>query len=284
MICRMACIRKVLAEAPITTPPVAMGSTTMESRSHRGPWGCGLLVAEYDDLTIFAKNLSPEATGLTQYAEKFKENDVDDTVFLKFLNGAAGSVEERLFAEIVPSVGHRFKLITAAREVEGTSKILDSDNQTQPPSEDRVDVEISFVDFTPLFDVKQVILTSDQQKGTIKGRQILEDCLESNVVTFEAKSLIKRRIVNYLIQQYTYLYLYSIILRGLKYQKTVKRWLFFNLVYVIVETLLVASRQDFRMLMFLAGYWICMVLRLEKNVDTLPMALHNWWISKKFQD
>ncbi|OXA50605.1 hypothetical protein Fcan01_14345 [Folsomia candida] len=51
---------------------------------------------------------------------------------------------------------------------------------------------------------------------------------------------------------------HSIILRGLKHQKTVKRWLFFHLVYVIVETLLVAGkesdlRQNFRMLMFLAG-------------------------------
>ncbi|XP_035707471.1 uncharacterized protein LOC110849386 isoform X1 [Folsomia candida] len=56
-------------------------------------------------------------TGLEQYTDKLKENDVDDLLFFKLLDGAAGSTEERLFAEIIPSVGHRLKIITAAREV-----------------------------------------------------------------------------------------------------------------------------------------------------------------------
>ncbi|XP_035707361.1 uncharacterized protein LOC118435427 isoform X1 [Folsomia candida] len=56
-------------------------------------------------------------TGLIQYKDKFQENDVDDTIFFKLLDSAAGSVEERLLAEIIPSVGHRFKLISAGREV-----------------------------------------------------------------------------------------------------------------------------------------------------------------------
>ncbi|XP_035712440.1 uncharacterized protein LOC118437504 [Folsomia candida] len=54
---------------------------------------------------------------LTHYLEKFKDNDVDDNVLKTLTDCAAGSMEERLLAEIVPSVGHRLKLIAAVREV-----------------------------------------------------------------------------------------------------------------------------------------------------------------------
>ncbi|OXA55347.1 hypothetical protein Fcan01_09059 [Folsomia candida] len=162
-------------------------------------------------------------TGLIQYKDKFQENDVDDTIFFKLLDSAAGSVEERLLAEIIPSVGHRFKLISAGRELDkqtfetdqralgdmpdvilGNSSDIDSGSRHRLPNESGPEVEISFLSFDPLFDIKQIILSSDQEKGTKKGEKILQECLESNAITFEVKSLIKRRIVNYLVKQYTY--------------------------------------------------------------------------------
>ncbi|OXA37085.1 hypothetical protein Fcan01_28140 [Folsomia candida] len=86
----------------------------------------------------------------------------------------------------------------------GNSSDIDSGSRHRLPNESGPEVEISFVSFDPLFDIKQIILSSDKEKGTKKGEKILQECSESNAITFQVKSLIKRRIVNYLVKQYTY--------------------------------------------------------------------------------
>ncbi|XP_035716231.1 uncharacterized protein LOC118439222 [Folsomia candida] len=53
----------------------------------------------------------------------------------------------------------------------------------------------------PLF---KIIISSDADKGTTKGRRMLADCAEKNVVNFALKNLIKRRTVNNLIKEYSY--------------------------------------------------------------------------------
>ncbi|XP_035714168.1 uncharacterized protein LOC118438312 [Folsomia candida] len=65
-------------------------------------------------------------------------------------------------------------------------------------------VEISFLEFNPLFDVKQIILNSDEEKGTVKGRRTLAKISESNSITYDIKTLVKHRIVSYLVKHYTY--------------------------------------------------------------------------------
>ncbi|XP_035702724.1 uncharacterized protein LOC110842184 isoform X2 [Folsomia candida] len=158
-------------------------------------------------------------TGLEQYTDKLKENDVDDLLFFKLLDGAAGSTEERLFAEIIPSVGHRLKIITAARELgkqtsetcqrapNGNMNIMLGDDNSvncgqEPDKEEHV--EITFVTFNPLFDIKQIILNSDEDKGTANGMNVLEEISRSSLLTSDTKTLIKRRIVNFLVKNYSY--------------------------------------------------------------------------------
>jgi hypothetical protein len=52
--------------------------------------------------------------------------------------------------------------------------------------------------------VKQLILASDKEKGSSKGEKALSDCMENGLATFEIKNLIKRRVVNYLVKNYSY--------------------------------------------------------------------------------
>ncbi|XP_035702846.1 uncharacterized protein LOC118434144 [Folsomia candida] len=67
-----------------------------------------------------------------------------------------------------------------------------------------VDQAEAVVILQPLFDIKSIILKSDEEKGTTKGKQLLEEIGETNVINYRIKTVIKRRIVNYLVKQYSY--------------------------------------------------------------------------------
>ncbi|XP_035712678.1 uncharacterized protein LOC118437615 [Folsomia candida] len=177
-----------------------------------------------------------QTVGLEVLLETFKDNDFDDELLRQIPDCPAGSLEEHLFATLVPSIGNRLKIIGAIRKrtnsksvTSSVQQISDGDQSSQednivqylvvtpptatPPRQE----ENIFVDelqnipvspdcnvADPLFDVKRIILTSDADKGTTKGRKLLDDCVETNVINFALKNLIKRPTVNHLVKQYSY--------------------------------------------------------------------------------
>ncbi|OXA47331.1 hypothetical protein Fcan01_17838, partial [Folsomia candida] len=54
-----------------------------------------------------------------------------------------------------------------------------------------------------LFNVKEIIVQSDREKGTAKGQEMLQLIISQGMASFQVKSLIKRRTVNYLIRNYS---------------------------------------------------------------------------------
>lgn len=51
--------------------------------------------------------------------------------------------------------------------------------------------------------VKDIIIQSDNEKGTTKGQEMLQQIIHLGMATFQIKSLIKRRTVNNLIKNHS---------------------------------------------------------------------------------
>ncbi|XP_035715982.1 uncharacterized protein LOC118439064 [Folsomia candida] len=192
-----------------------------------------------------------EIAGLVELIATFKDQDVDENVLRKLPDCQVGSLEERLLADIVPSIGRRLKIINAIREVAAVSTlqnkrlfnylehpliVANTSSEYDKSSEQQLEnmyklvlinneetcsqsnnnfeqesicsVNISEVDkclslSDQLFNVKEIIVQSDREKGTAKGQEMLQLIISQGMASFQVKSLIKRRTVNYLIRNYS---------------------------------------------------------------------------------
>ncbi|OXA42337.1 uncharacterized protein LOC118438814 isoform X2 [Folsomia candida] len=170
-----------------------------------------------------------EIAGLVELIATFKDQDVDENVLRKLPDCQVGSLEERLLADIVPSIGRRLKIINAIREVAAKSSeqqlasrdeenmyklVLINNEETCSQSNNNFEQEsICSVNISEgdkclslsdqLFNVKEIIVQSDREKGTAKGQERLQLIISQGMASFQVKSLIKRRTVNYLIRNYS---------------------------------------------------------------------------------
>ncbi|XP_035701856.1 uncharacterized protein LOC118433733 [Folsomia candida] len=173
-----------------------------------------------------------ESAGLAELLQTFKDQDIDEDVLRKLPDCQTGSIEERLFAAIVSSVGRRLKIINSIREVvakvseqhptpraeetqfnlvlidseENSSQISQSINSFEQESICSVNIYESdkcLLLEDALFNVKDIIIQSDNEKGTTKGQEMLQQIIHLGMATFQIKSLIKRRTVNNLIKNHS---------------------------------------------------------------------------------
>ncbi|OXA36656.1 hypothetical protein Fcan01_28578, partial [Folsomia candida] len=134
-----------------------------------------------------------ESAGLAELLQTFKDQDIDEDVLRKLPDCQTGSIEERLFAAIVSSVGRRLKIINSIREVvakvseqhptpraeetqfnlvlidseENSSQISQSINSFEQESICSVNIYESdkcLLLEDALFNVKDIIIQSDNEK------------------------------------------------------------------------------------------------------------------------
>ena len=125
-----------------------------ESGSARVSGSARLRKCQGPEVTEIRQWLS--SLGLEQYADKFESNDIDLSL-LSELNDAF------LLALDVPSVGHRMRLLKAAREHASTNAVANSEPVTRDVGAERRQMTVMFCDLVGSTELSQRLDPEDMR-------------------------------------------------------------------------------------------------------------------------